>query len=191
VEFQPGGNVIVSDPDLRAKVTIANEVLNGKGGSISAGVEFTLLMDHGSLAPPTKETWRYEGGLEPAKEGRKLLHGIKDTLGAAANSRNHSADAVVDICKNIDNCFSIVSESSEGKRKNEIGGSDVGGYKTYTGHDPKHALELKTAHALWLDLKAVHDATGKGETATLDFTSERFQREEAALKRIIGNWDGQ
>jgi hypothetical protein len=120
---------------------------------------------------------------------------VKGTLEAAANSRNHSADAGVDICKNLDNCFSIVSESSEGKRKNEIGGVDVGGYKTYTGHDPKHALELRTAHAIWLDLQAAREAMAKGGTVALDLTSKRFQREEAALKAytrelsIRGVWE--
>jgi hypothetical protein len=92
-----------------------------------------------------------------------------------------------DVCKNLDHCLSIVSESGEGKRNNEIGGSDVGGYKTYTGHDPKHALELRTAHAIWMDLEAAREAVAKGGTVALDLTSERFRREEAALQRIIGN----
>jgi hypothetical protein len=87
-----------------------------------------------------------------------------------------------------------VTEYGGSTRKNEIGGYDVGGYRASTGQDPKLAIELRTAHALWLDVQAVREASasGGGRTApALDFTSDRYQREEAALKRILASYNVQ
>jgi hypothetical protein len=50
-------------------------------------------------------------------------------------------------------------------------------------------MELRTAHPIWLDLQGARDAMAKGGTVGLDLTSERFQREEAALKRITGSYE--
>ena len=189
IEFDETGAAIVTDPDLNGKVTIATEVIKANGSEVSAGLQFTVLVEPGRGAPPELETWTYKGGLEPAGEGKKLGHGVKGTMEAVLNSHNPRADAGVDICGNIDNCFSIIAKSGGHETRNEIGGYDSSTYAAYTGRDPKHDMEARKAHALSLDLAAVKEAIAAGNTGgktpALDLTSDRFKREEAALDRIV------
>lgn len=188
VEFNEAGEAIVTDPDIKAKVKISNEVLKGKGGSdVTAGLLINVTIDPGRGAPLENETWRYEGGLEPAKQGRKFGHGLRGLVEATANSENARADASVDVCGNPDNCFSIVAESGGNKTKNELGGSAQGKYVATYGRDPKEQLEKKKAYFLWLDLTAAREEVAKSggkAPIQLDFTSERYQREQAALDKI-------
>jgi hypothetical protein len=190
VEFDETGAAIVTDPDLNGKVRIATEVIKGNGDEVAAGLLFTVIVDPGHGAPPETETWIYKGGLEPAGEGKKLGHGVKGTMEAALNSQNTRAAAGVDICGNLDNCFSIIAKNGGHETRNEIGGYDASTYAAYSGRDPKHDMEVRKAHALSLDLAAAKSAIASGNTGgktpKLDFTSDRFNREEAALDRIVG-----
>lgn len=191
VEFNEAGAAIVTDPDLNGKVTIATEVIKGKDNEVAAGLQFTVIVEPGHGAPPMNESWTYKGGLEPAAEGKKLGHGAKGALEATLNSRNTRADAGVDICGNLDNCFSVIAKSGGHETRNEIGGYDASTYAANnSGRDPKHDMEVRKAHALSLDLAAVKDAIASGNTGgktpTLDLTSDRFKREETALDRIVG-----
>jgi hypothetical protein len=184
--------VVVNDPDLNGKVTIATEDVRSKGGTASAGLQFTIVVDPGRGYPPEIQTWRYEGGMEPVMEGKKLLHGVKGGLEAMGNSMNTHADAGVNVCGNLDNCFSVIAKSGGHETKNEVGGAEASTYAANnSGRDPKYALETRTAHALSLDVAAARDAIAKAvadgkKAPTLDFDSGRSKRELAALDRIIG-----
>ncbi len=178
----PEGGVIVHDPTL-----------GGSGGvdvTISPdGMKGTWILDPGYGAPPAKYTAEFEGGDKPASGGTKFSKAAKGLTTATLNSYNTRADAAVDISKNPDNDWRIVSEGSDGKRTTELGGFRQGTFAANTGRDPVKDIAAKQLQAIKLDVLAAKEFKGADGSPVVVLTSERSQRGWTALDNITKAYD--
>jgi hypothetical protein len=178
----PDGGVIVHDPNLGG--------IDGVDVTISPdGMKGTWILDPGHGAPPEKFTAEYEGGDQPASGGAKISKAAKGLTTATLSSYNARADATVDISKNPDNDWRIVSEGSNGKKTTELGGFRQGAYAAYTGRDPLKDMAEKQLEAVKLDLQAAQDYKGTDGNPVIMLTSDRSQRGLTALDKITKAYD--
>jgi hypothetical protein len=178
----PDGGVIVHDPNLGG--------IDGADVTISPdGMKGTWIVDPGRGYPPTKYTAEYEGGDQPASEGAKFSKAAKGFGTAVLQSENTRGDAMVNMSKNPDNDWRIVSEGSNGKRMTELGGYREGAYKAYVGNDPLKDLAEKQLEAIKFDLQAAQDYKGPDGNPTVVLSSERSQRGLTALDKITKAYD--
>jgi hypothetical protein len=177
-----GGGVIVHDPIL------------GRSGGVDVtisldGMKGTWILDPGNGAPPIKYTAEFEGGDNPASGGAKFSKAAKGLTTATLNSYNTRADAAVDVSKNPDNDWRIVTEGSNGKRTIELGGFRQSTFEANTGRDPVKDIAEKQLEAVKLDVLAAQEYKGADGNPVVVLTGERSQRGWTALDKITKAYD--
>jgi hypothetical protein len=173
----PDGGVIVHDPGLGG--------IDGADVTISPdGMKGTWILNPGNGYPPVRYTAEYEGGDKPASGGAKFSKAAKGLTAATLSSYNARADATVDISKNPDNDWRIVSEGSNGKRTTELGGFRQGEFIAYSGKDPLKDMAEKQLEAIKLDMQAAQEYKGTDGNPVVVLSSERSQRGLNALDKI-------
>jgi hypothetical protein len=149
----------------------------------------TWILDPGNGAPPIRYTAEFEGGDNPASGGAKFSKAAKGLTTATLNSYNTRADAAVDVSKNPDNDWRIVSEGSNGKRTIELGGFRQSTFEANTGRDPVKDIAEKQLEAVKLDVLAAQEYKAADGNPVVVLTGERSQRGWTALDKITKAYD--